>query len=329
MALLLPQFEEAKSNVEPSEKDRNNAPKAHAMVREVLEADSYLSDLGIATVLIGSYARHVSIRRMRDVDVFSKLPDLHDDVDPRKLLKVFVDVLTGGLGEERVEPQERSIKVLFPDFDLDVDAVPGRPKDGYWEIPDRTERGGGWEETNPERLGGLTTEMNKAHNELYVPVVKLIRQTRRANLVKDHPGGLYFEILTYHGFASGNISGGSITEYYCSALNAVADQLNVAVGQGLADPTLEGRFITTRATQDDLRLALRTFRSLSSRAAGALGEDDRCRAAKVFREILGRNGDDEVVFPMPDDCNEDGTKMALAAVTAGDRNVPAGNRRFA
>lgn len=58
-----------------------------------------LAGYGIDTVLIGSYPRHVSIRRMQDVEVFSKLPDLPKDVGLRDVHQLFVDVLVDGLDE--------------------------------------------------------------------------------------------------------------------------------------------------------------------------------------------------------------------------------------
>ena len=328
MAMLLPQFDEALENIEPSKEDKENAPEAHVEVRRVLESADELVGYGIDTVLIGSYPRHVSIRRMQDVDVFSKLPDLPGDMDSRELHNVFVDILLDGLDEERVVPQDRSIQVRFPDFDLYVDVVPARPSGDYWEIPDRTDRGGGWQETNPERLVELTSEMNERHGDLYVPTVKLIRQTRRANLDKQ-PSGLYFEILTHHAFASGAVDGGNIAESYCSALQGVVAELETAMDEGLADPTMEDAVVQTQASDAELRAARDTFRSLVERAQSALGENDRCASAKVFRDLLGRNSDGDVVFPMPSDCNENGTWKAAAAVTAGDRHVPAGDARFA
>src|SRR5262249_47745953 len=152
MAVLLPQFEQAKKNVEPSPEDKVNAREAHHEVREVLERDVELRGLGVDTILIGSYAREVSIRRMKDVDVFSKLLSLPPAVGPRDLLKTFSKILIRGFTPDRVKPQDRSFKVNFPDFDLEVDVVPARPWSRHWQIPDRTEHGGEWQETNPERL---------------------------------------------------------------------------------------------------------------------------------------------------------------------------------
>lgn len=327
MALPLPQFDEALANIEPSKEDKENAPEAHLEVRRVLEADEVLAGYGIDTVLIGSYPRHVSIRRMQDVDVFSKLPDLSQDVGPRDVHQLFVDVLGDGLEEERVVPQDRSIQVQFPEFHLYADIVPARPCGSHWEIPDRTDRSDGWQETNPERLIELTSKMNEAHTDLYVPVVKLVRQTRRANLGKQ-PSGHYFEILTYHAFASGAATGANIAEYYGSALKEIVGQLEAAIEDSLPDPTMDGAIVLTRASEAELRGALDTFRSVAAKVGDALADKDRCRAAKVFRELLGRNSDAEVVFPVPEDCNEDGSRKA-AAVIAGDRSVPAGDRRFA
>jgi len=283
-------------------------------------------------VLIGSYKRHVSIRRIKDVDVFCKLPDCPTNVEPQELLNHVFRVLDkvfgkDSRGEPRVARQDRSVQVDFPQFDLYVDAVVARPCKAHWEIP---QRAGGWEETNPERLTALTTTMNKAHDELYVPIVKLVRQTRRAALGKQKPGGLYFEIAAYNAFAAGSVSGDSVAEYYTSALAGVADQLDLAIGQGLGldDPSMPGEKIQVRATPAQLATARRKFREAAGKAAEAHAETNRCRAAKLFQELLGRNGDGELVFPLPDDCNPDGTAKSLAYLRPGDRRVPAGDRRF-
>ena len=60
---------------QPTDQDKANAATAHHAVRSILESDDRLTALDIDTVLIGSYRRHVSIRRMKDVDVLSKLAE--------------------------------------------------------------------------------------------------------------------------------------------------------------------------------------------------------------------------------------------------------------
>ena len=326
MSELTVQFTKAKSSVEASEDDKANASAAHQDVRACLEADESLKSYGIDTVLIGSYKRHVAIRRVKDVDVLAKLPNVSRDAEPRQVLGYFKDVLEGAYGADRVEAQDRSVKVEFPVFGLAVDAVPARPSQhsSYIEIPDRA---GGWQQTNPERLTELTTEMNNSYDGEYVPLVKLIRQTRRHNL-GDRPGGFYFEILTYHAARAG-LDRRSTAALFSSALRSIAGQLQVAVaGVAVQDPTMPGASISIRATDAQMRTAATTFADLATEAEKAVAAD-MCPAAKAFREILGRNDDGDWVFGMPATCNEDGTAKNVDLISSGDRTIPAGNRRFA
>ncbi len=331
MAELVGQFEEACSNVEPEDEDKENAASAHTDVREQLESDSGLCDAGIDTVLIGSYKRNVSIRRVKDVDVFSKMPDIDPDMKGAEALDVVESVLREAYEDEdtdheRVERQDRSVKVEFPDYDLHVDVVPARPAGAYWEIPDRD---GGWQLTNPEELTELTSKMNArtAYKGLYVPIVKLVRQTRREALGVEKPGGLFFEILTHHAF-DGGLGGSNLPTLYVAALRSIAGQLTkFANGDNVTDPTMAGAVMKIRATESQKASAASKFAAIADKAEAAHAESELCKAAKSFQEILGRNADGDWVFLMPDYCNADGTPKEKK--TAGDRSIPAGNRRFA
>ncbi len=144
MAVLSKQFKDALSAIEPGD-DATHAADAHAEVRDVLDRDADLTGWGLHTVLIGSYKREVSIRRVDDVDVFCQLPDLPDDEDPQDLLDRFAGVPADEYGD-RVCKNDRSVKVEFPQFDMHVDVVPARSHDDAWEIPDKDS---GWEKTHP------------------------------------------------------------------------------------------------------------------------------------------------------------------------------------
>ena len=147
MPLLVTQFKKALSNIEPTQDDQDNAPVAHREVREVLIADDTLCGWGLDPILIGSYKRDVSIRRIKDVDLFGRLPGLPDDVEPSDLLDEFERVLTAEFGQDRVARQARSLQVSFPDLDgLYVDAVPARPwtskhGEAAWQLPKREDNG--------------------------------------------------------------------------------------------------------------------------------------------------------------------------------------------
>lgn len=340
MPQLITQFRAALSNIEPTESDKESAPVAHEEVRQALLADDTLTGWGLEPVLIGSYKRHVSIRRIKDVDVFGRLSDLPDDVEPDGLLKEFERVLKDAFGTGRVKRQARSLQVEFEDLDgLYVDAVPARPwtspyGEEAWQLPKRGEDG--WQATNPERLGELASELNETFNGEYVRVVKLLRQTRRSLMGKRKPGGLTIEVAALLAFQAGGVTGSTITELYVSALRETGSLLHDAfvLGLGLDDPTLEGERLYVRGDDTDKQALAAAFVDAGARAQQALdaSDEDKCRAAKTFRDILGRAVDDQgsqdYVFPMPADCNLDGTAKEFTRVRAGDPQIAAGDRRF-
>ncbi|MFT9773891.1 SMODS domain-containing nucleotidyltransferase [Brevibacterium casei] len=335
MAHLKEQFKDALSSIEPGD-DKANAPEAHRLVRDALEADTKLAEYGVDPVLIGSYKRSVSIKRVKDVDVFVRLPDVPNDVTSKDILDRFFTVLHAEFGSDddghrRTKRQDRSLQVSFPEYDLYVDAVPARPyRDGEtWEIPQKGDADK-WVRTNPEKLTSLSSEMNAAHEGYYIPTVKLLRQTRRSILgAGKKPGGFFIEAATYQAFASGLVSGNDHAEYYASALEEVNKIIAnyVSYGVGVDDPTLPGRMISIRATDDELDAAKTRFADAARVAREALDEEDEGEAALAFQKLLGKNGDDETVFPMPPGFNEDGSKRA-SAISAGARTVPAGARTF-
>jgi hypothetical protein len=328
MAVLTTEFDIALSRIEPSDDDKENAPDAHEQIRAVLQDDARLARYVIEPVLIGSYKRHVSIRRVKDVDVFCRLEESPTDLTPESLLEHFDQVLTLKYGARRVTKQARSVQVAFPEFDgLYVDAVPARSVDDVWEIPQHESND--WQKTNPEELTILSTSMNRRHNDLYVPTVKLLRQTRRTLLGK-RPGGLFVELALYKACERGLVSGANHAEFYASALEGAAVLIaEHASGDHIPDPTLPGETVQIRATDAELERAKTEFQAAGVKARDAYTTDDRCAAALAFRDLLGGNDHHEFVFPMPEDCTEDGRKKASATpIVTGDRTVPAGNRRY-
>lgn len=317
MSVLSKQFRDALSTIEPGD-DATHAAEAHAAVREVLAADDELMEWGLHSILIGSYRREVSIRRVKDADVFCELPALPDDQDPQALLDKFATVLGDEYGD-RVSKNDRSVKVDFPDFDMHVDVVPARSAGDGWEIPDRD---GGWQRTHPVRFSELTTARNQDHDGQYVRAVKLLRQTRRALRADAKPGGFFVEVAAYHAFASVPIassdgSPGSMAEYYTVALEAMAPILrDHADGTTpLMNPALPDQEIQVRATQEELDAIADVWQEAAVDARSALGSENDQAAARTFTRLLGKNSDGEDVFAVP---------PVAASVSAGHRKLPSG-----
>lgn len=333
MAILANYFKEALSNIEP-DADKANAAEAHAEVSKVLKADKNLTELGIDPVLIGSYARSVSIKRVKDVDVFGRLEDADESLTADAALDLFESALKSGFDKDRVDRQHRSFKIDFPNFKLTVDAVPAHRYGDHWQIPSRPDESkpAEWVETNPLLLNDLTNEANANFtlngNGIYVPVVKLVRQTRRAWLGKQ-PGGFFFEIMAYWAFTNGQLSASSTAEYLTLALEAIAEMLPDVAENGLDDPTLTDSRISTKATDADLETAITKIAEAAKLARNALEDEDDCSSAVKWRKLLGKTSEGDDVFPLPSYCNIDGSRKSTATVTRGATTVPAGSDRYA
>jgi hypothetical protein len=344
MATLATQFKLALSSIEP-EKDAENAADAHSQVSAALKADDRLTKRGISPILIGSYGRKVSIRRVKDVDVFARLVDATSSLRPGEVLDHVTDVLETAF-PDLVERQHRSVKVEFPEYDLAVDVVIARPcidhPGEHWQIPEKIDDDGRatWVETNPAEMGELTTAANKrfllsADNPdsgVYVPMVKLIRQVRRT-WVDEQPGGYYFEVLTYHAFQDLKPDENTHADYFCVTLREISERLPDYIDEGPADPTLDDRTIRTKATAAQIEAAAARITEAADLAETALKEPDTCKSAALWRDLLGEtHGTDEPekVFPLPDYCNADGTtKASASSQVKGSPAVPAGRDRYA
>ncbi len=333
MATLASYFLTAMSNIEP-EQDATNAKEAHARVSDALKASAALGKLGIDPVLIGSYKREVSIRRVKDVDVFGRMTKADSELRPSRALTLFEDALLVAFDENLVERQHRSFKVDFPEFDLSVDAVPARPCGDHWEIPKKSDQDNqaSWIETNPLKLNDLTTATNTKFvlngKGIYVPTVKLIRQIRRV-WIGDQPGGLFFELLALQEFTNGGPSADSRAGFLVAVMDLIEKALPVAAEDGLDDPTMPGKKILTKATDADFTYAVTRFAEAANLAREALVESDDCRAAVKWQRLLGTTSEGDQVFPTPEYCNADGTRAATGTTLAGATASPAGTGRYA
>lgn len=325
METLPEQFDGAKARIEIGAAQRARAIVAHSEIRVLLETDPQLLSWGVDTVLIGSYARSTAIHPGKDVDVLVKLTELDVNASPDEVFGAVSDMLVAKYGD-CAEPQRRSIKVSFDtnNDEFAVDVVPAVPTAGHWAIPQRerelwlaVDPSARWVETDPERLTELTTELNgklKIGNQgAYVPTVKLMRQTRRHHLSDAKPGGFYFELLMYWAFDDG-LEGGSFAEVLAAALESASLQL--ADGSALLDPALNRAFEPAPSTAERATAA-QTYAQLSEKAARALIVP-RCRAAVLWREILGEN-ERGLCFSLPDGCDEEGREISpiTSVVSAG------------
>jgi hypothetical protein len=330
MAELASSFEKAQSNIEPSDEDWDNAPEAHQAIADILGEDETLKKWGINPILIGSYGRRVSIRRVYDVDMFCRLDDYPEGVTADEVLDRVYEVLVDAYDEESVTREDRSVTVLVPDADgLYVDVVPAREAGSVWEIPTED---GEWIATNPVKMTELKEDKNADFDEMYVPCVKLLRQARRTLLDKTKPGGFAVEMALFTACEEGLVTKTtSMTEFFTSAMEGVADVFRRIADDGfeIPDPSMPGE-VMVFDDDADFATAADKFESaaVDARAAVDMDEDEAGKAALLIQAILGPNDDFENVFPMPHGYDKDGNKKASSNRTAGDRKPTPGPLRF-
>lgn len=330
MAQLATSFTQARSNVEPSDEDWENAPAAHDQIGELLGQDEELKEWGINPFLIGSYGRRVSIRRVYDVDMFCRLDDYPEGVTAADVLDRVCNVLVKKYDEDAVTRYDRSITVLVPDADgLYVDVVPARKLGDVWEIPTKD---GDWIETNPIRLAELKESKNDDTDGLYVPCVKLLRQVRRTILGKSKLGGFAVEMALYTAHNEGLVEGETMSEFFASAIEGVADVFRRVSGEALEmpDPSMDGEVL--RFEDDaDWDTAATEFAAAATKARDAydMAEDKAGKAALLLQDVFGSSDDYSQVFPMPPGFDNDGNpKAKVNERTPGDSRVTAGDLRF-
>lgn len=337
MATLRPQFARAVTNTDVNGRKQERAIAAHTEIQELLSGDAQLQEWGVNTRLIGSYSRRTARYPGKDVDVFARLENLDTSEMPRRVYDRFEAIVVReyGLKDDggRATPQDRSVKVDFPDPEDEdplncfaVDAVPAVRDGPRWAIPTKDrlqweQSAGRWVTTDPLRFGDLTTALNTSSTSpvvsgqnAYVPVVRLMRQVRHVHLGDLRPGGLYVEFAVYDAWYTGLVAGDEWDPLLAQTIRAVGNRFGMAPSVPLLDPGL-GTAVEPSLAAHMWTHARDVFIRLADLAdAAVVGE--KCFAAAKWREILGVNERGQV-FPLPDGCDAGGFPISSVAGITG------------
>lgn len=336
MEILNDEFAQAKRNVTVHGEKRDHAIAAHTEVRELLKDDAELNSWGIDALLIGSYGRQTARYPGKDVDMFLRFSSLSVRHSPEKIYDAVERVLVEeyGLKDDgeggRITRQSRSLKIDFPDPDdhynevsFAIDAVPAVPWGDHWAIPNRDRDKWDnddkrWIKTDPVQFAADTNSLATAPwspvvgtTNAYRPIVRLLRQARHNNLGGQRPGGLFVEIAAYYAWKDQLVTGDSWAELLASTFEHVGARLTASASDGLPDPVL-GTPLKPELDHWQWTNAGCTFTRLAEEARAAL-DADKCRAAKIWRDILGDN-ERGPVLPVPEGCDAAG--YPVGSITA-------------
>lgn len=241
----------------------------------------------------------------------------------------------------RITCQARSLKIDFPDpedqlndISFAIDAVPAVPWQNHWAIPNHNRdkwdnEEDRWIKTDPVQFADDTNALATAMwsptvgtVNAYRPIVRLLRQVRHVHLEGQRPGGLFVEIAAYYAWKERLVTGASWAQLLASTFEHVGARLINSAVDGLPDPAL-GTPLKPALDHWQWTSAGDTFERLANEAREAL-DSEQCRAAKLWRDILGTN-DRGQILPLPDGCDAAGFPVgSITAVGALGSNQPRG-----
>lgn len=301
-------FSEFISEIEPSPSYKEDQQRGHTTLRRRLAEDPNFGTIHVNTFLQGSYRRHTAIHPGKDVDIV-----VVTSLDPNA---VAADAATAQLKRAldkyypgKVTPQTRSLNVQLSCVTMDVVVAASRElrsqnafaavrsasdledttswKTQPLQIPDRELRK--WVDTHPKRQLEWTTELNKASERYFVPLVKMFKWWRRETYrTPEYPKSYLLERLAGEVF---DRSKRDHAEGFVQLLrNLIAKYESYATANivpTLPDPGVPTHNVLARLSAVDFKTFIGYAKLGLTKAEKALASTDRDESARLWREVFG------------------------------------------
>lgn len=191
-------FSTFRSNIEPSQSIVQYISSAQNNLRDYLMSHHHYGDVCEGTFLSGSYAKHTSIRpvkndKKRDVDIIVVTNHTRFD-DSKMVIQELYDDLIESSTYKKATIQHHSIGIELSQVSIDVVPVIVDPDDSdlYWIADSHTGR---WGKTDPKGHNKWSSNVNQDNNNMYKPLVKMFKWWRRVNCPQErkYPKGITLE----------------------------------------------------------------------------------------------------------------------------------------
>lgn len=258
------------------------------------------------TRLTGSYARHVAILDIPDVDVLLFVPQEERNSTPNSLLRRVKTLLDDYPDTSIAAGQRRSVRLEFPLHELHLDIVPAVAANGLenpLEIPNReTEK---WIESDPLGYKESLSALNAEHGEKVVPLIKLIKTWRDVHMQVRRPKSYLLEVIVFQALEGGSVvtEDRSMAAVVAGFFGHVADKWEELMDLGedvprVLDPQLGNPLPGNweRPHFETFMRRVREARKAAERAVAFEEDDDVDRASEQWRSIFGEHwpSDEEV-----------------------------------
>lgn len=186
------------SNIEPSKSTVSYISSIQTNLRTYLKTHDGYSSVYRDSFLSGSYAKHTSIRpvkddKKRDVDIIVVTEHLKSD-DSAEVLQELCDVLLESTKYDTAEIQHHSVGVEMGQVSVDIVPVIIDSDDDtvYWICDSES---GNWTKTDPKGHEDWSTSVNQDNNNNYKPLIKIFKWWRHMNCPDDkrYPKGITLE----------------------------------------------------------------------------------------------------------------------------------------
>lgn len=322
-------FEKLLENLRPPQERFDAARDVPTALREYLKAHPEIATLAPHTRLVGSYAQHLSVTDVKDVDILVRVDGDPEANDPeaRHVIKDLRTVVNsfpnwedlhewlggGGYTTIDVERARRSVHVYFTGHDFHCDLVPCIAPDGFDEpiwVPDH-----GWNRWVPSHPLGvvkLITALNDDHGEKVRPLGKLLKHFRNHHMATRRPKSYWLVALLIHQVQGGKLD---LTQPLGVVFHDLLDGIYAKYAPLLArtdgatpnipDPML-GHNVSWNWGRSHFETFMRRLDEGRLWASNALDAGDRETAIDWWQRVFG-----EELFPS--DIDDFATSLAAAA----------------
>ncbi|AFY57393.1 hypothetical protein Riv7116_4987 [Rivularia sp. PCC 7116] len=300
------QFLKFLQDIEPSYTTKNNASSSHSRLREFLNKHPEFGQYILTTFLSGSYKRDTAIRPQTkkgnterpDIDII--VVTIHTINDsPAAVVELLYIILKTEY--ENIRRQARSIGIQAPLADMDVvPIIAPYGLENTLYIPDRKLEK--WLVTNPPGHTVWTTQVNKASNGNFKPLVKLMKWWRRNNrTISKHPKGFVIESIVAECM---NYQENQYADLFLGTLEAIVSRYAIDIACGrvplIQDPAVPGNYVTTQITFDAFKGFYNKVKDHAELGRLAQAEKDPVKSLTMWREIF------DIRFPSSETANFSG-----------------------
>jgi hypothetical protein len=301
-------FTEFLSNIEPSPSYKEDQQKGHTTLRKRLAEDDDFGKIHVNTFLQGSYKRYTAVHPGKDVDIVV-VTLLDPDTIAASAATARLKKCLAKYYPHKVTPLNRSLNVELSYVTMDVVIATSRElrnqdtlaairglesledattwKTQPLQIPDRDLQR--WVDTHPKRQLEWTTELNKASDGYFVPLVKMLKWWRKQAYAKpEYPKGYPLERVAGEVFDRAKRDHAeNFVALLRNIVRAYEGYTLLNLVPTLSDPGVPTHNVLARITPDDFTTFVGHVKSGLVTAEAALASTEKEESAGLWGKLFG------------------------------------------